>query len=60
MRRQYAFAPPTLGTAVNITLLSYGDVCAFGINVDTAAIPDVAAFRDCLIESFDEVLALDA
>ncbi len=57
VRRQYAFAP-TLGTAVNITLLSYGDVCAFGINVDTAAIPDVAAFRDCLIESFDEVLAL--
>ncbi len=57
--RQYAFAP-TLGTAVNVTLLSYGDVCTFGINVDTAAIPDVEVFRDCLIEGFDEVLALGA
>lgn len=57
VHRQYAFAP-TLGTAVNVTLLSYGDICTFGVNVDTTAISDVAVFRDCLTEGFDEVLAV--
>ncbi len=32
---------PTLGTALNITLLTYVDACAPGIDVDTVAIPDV-------------------
>lgn len=54
---QYAFGP-TIGAAVNITLLSYVDVCSFGINVDTGAIPDFGAFHDCLVEGFSEVLAL--
>ncbi|HET7668044.1 MAG TPA: wax ester/triacylglycerol synthase domain-containing protein [Mycobacterium sp.] len=57
VRAQYAFGP-TIGTAVNVTLLSYVDVCFFGINVDTAAIPDYSVFHDCLVDGFDEVLAL--
>ncbi|MGX9787170.1 wax ester/triacylglycerol synthase domain-containing protein [Mycobacterium sp. MMS18-G62] len=59
VRAQYAFGP-TVGAAVNITLLTYVDVCGFGINVDTGAIPDYEVFHDCLVEGFDEVLALAA
>jgi diacylglycerol O-acyltransferase len=54
---QYAFGP-TIGAAVNITLLTYVDTCNFGINIDTGAIPDYEVFYDCLVEGFDEVLAL--
>jgi diacylglycerol O-acyltransferase len=57
VRAQYAFGP-TIGAAVNITLLTYADTCNFGINVDTGAIPDYDVFHDCLVEGFDEVLAL--
>jgi diacylglycerol O-acyltransferase len=54
---QYAFGP-TIGAAVNVTLLTYAGTCYFGINVDTAAIPDYDLFHACLVEGFDEVLAL--
>lgn len=54
---QYAFGP-TIGAAVNVTLLTYVDVCTLGIDVDTGAIPDFEVFLDCLDEGFDEVLAL--
>jgi WS/DGAT/MGAT family acyltransferase len=57
MRVQYAFGP-TIGAAVNITLVSYVDTCTFGINVDTGAIPDFDVFHECLVAGFDEVLAL--
>lgn len=57
VRRQYAFGP-TIGAAVNVTLLTYVDTCALGINVDTAAIPDYDVFYDCFVAGFDEVLAL--
>jgi WS/DGAT/MGAT family acyltransferase len=45
---QYAFGP-TIGSAVNVTLLTY---------VDTGAIPDFDEFYKCLVAGFDEVLAL--
>ncbi|HET7691130.1 MAG TPA: wax ester/triacylglycerol synthase domain-containing protein [Nocardioidaceae bacterium] len=54
---QYAFGP-TIGAGVNITLMTYCDTCAIGINADTGAIPDLEAFRECLREGFDEVLSL--
>jgi WS/DGAT/MGAT family acyltransferase len=54
---QYAFGP-TIGAAVNVTLLTYVDTCALGIDVDTGAIPDFQEFYGCLVEGFDEVLAL--
>ena len=57
VRVQYAFGP-TIGSAVNVTLLTYVDTCALGIDVDTGAIPDFDVFYDCLVEGFDEVLAL--
>ncbi len=56
---QYAFGP-TIGAAVNVTLLSYVDTCSLGIDVDTGAIPDFDVFYECLVAGFDEVLALAA
>jgi diacylglycerol O-acyltransferase / wax synthase len=56
---QYPFGP-TIGAAVNITLMSYVDTCAIGINVDTGAVPDFEVFRDCIVAGFDEVLGLTA
>lgn len=55
--RQYAFGP-TIGAAVNVTLLTYVDTCALGIDVDTGAIPDFGEFYDCLAAGFAEVLEL--
>jgi diacylglycerol O-acyltransferase / wax synthase len=57
VRAQYAFGP-TIGSSVNVTLLTYVDTCALGINVDTAAIPDYDVFYDAVVAGFDEVLAL--
>lgn len=54
---QYAFGP-TIGAAVNVTLLTYVDVCTLGIDVDTGAIPDYDVFSESLVAGFDEVLAL--
>ncbi len=54
---QYAFGP-TIGAGVNVTLFTYRDTCALGINVDSGAIPDFEVFRECLVEGFDEVLEL--
>lgn len=56
VRMQYAFGP-TIGAAVNVTLLTYVDTCALGIDVDSGAIPDYDVFYECLVEGFDEVLA---
>ncbi|WP_237570523.1 wax ester/triacylglycerol synthase domain-containing protein [Mycolicibacterium lacusdiani] len=52
---QYAFGP-TIGAAVNVTLLTYVDVCTLGIDGDTGAIPDFEVFLDCLAAAVAEVL----
>ncbi|BBX61461.1 diacylglycerol O-acyltransferase [Mycobacterium saskatchewanense] len=57
VRSQYAFGP-TIGASVNVTLLTYVDTCALGINVDTAAIPDFDVFHGALVAGFDEILSL--
>jgi len=54
---QYAFGP-TIGPAVNVTLLTYVDMCTLGVDVDTGAIPDYDVFFDCLVAGFDDVLEL--
>ena len=54
---EYGFGP-TIGAAVNVTLLTYVDVCALGIDVDTGAIPDYDVFFESLVAGFDEVLEL--
>lgn len=53
----YAFGP-TLGSAANVTLMSYRGTCHMGINTDAGAVPDPEVFARCMREGFDEVLAL--
>jgi diacylglycerol O-acyltransferase / wax synthase len=55
--RFYGFGP-TIGAALNITLMSYAGTCCVGINVDTGAVPDPDVLVDCLQSGFDEVLAV--
>ncbi len=55
--RAYGFGPLP-GCATMITLVSHGDLCCIGVNVDPAAITDGPRFERCLHEGFDEVLAL--
>ncbi|MEM6106752.1 wax ester/triacylglycerol synthase domain-containing protein [Mycobacterium sp. 050272] len=57
VRAQYAFGP-TIGASVNVTLLTYIDTCAIGINVDTVAIPDYDVFYDAIVAGFDELSSL--
>jgi len=54
---QYPFGP-TIGAGVNVTLMTYVDTCAIGINVDVGAIPDYDVFHACLVAGFEEVLTL--
>ncbi len=56
-RGLYAFGP-TLGASANVTLMSYGDTCCVGVNVDTGAVVDADLFLDCLVEGFEEVLGV--
>ncbi|MEX2293229.1 MAG: WS/DGAT domain-containing protein [Acidimicrobiales bacterium] len=51
---QYAFGP-TIGAALNVTLLSYQNTCHLGISIDTNAAPDPEVLVECLREGFDEV-----
>ena len=53
----FAFGP-TIGAAVNITLMSYDGTCDIGINIDTAAVPDPGVLLGCLRESLAEITAL--
>ncbi|MGO9343565.1 MAG: WS/DGAT domain-containing protein, partial [Acidimicrobiales bacterium] len=57
LERYVAFGP-TIGSSVNLTLLSYNGTCCVGITSDTAAVPDHDVFIECLHEGFEEVLAL--
>ena len=54
---QVAFGP-TIGTALNLTLLSYEGTCSIGITMDTAAVADPELLAECLRAGFEEVLAL--
>ncbi|MBK9181125.1 MAG: DUF1298 domain-containing protein [Acidimicrobiales bacterium] len=55
-----AFYPfgPTIGAAVNVTLLSYCGTCSMGVTTDTGAVEDPDALLDCLGESFAEIMDL--
>ncbi|HEY5155833.1 MAG TPA: wax ester/triacylglycerol synthase domain-containing protein [Acidimicrobiales bacterium] len=53
----YVFGP-TLGSSANVTLMSYRGQCCIGVNVDTGAVQDPAMFLACLVEGFEEVLAV--
>ena len=55
--RYYPFAP-TVGSAVNITLMSHTSHCCIGINADSAAVPDLPVLVESLVEGFGDVLAV--
>jgi diacylglycerol O-acyltransferase len=57
VRAFYAFGP-TIGAALNVTLLSYCDTCYVGVNVDTGAVDDGELLTRCLRDGFAEILAL--
>ena len=50
----YAFGP-TIGAALNTTLVSYDGTCYIGINVDLGAVPDPSEMLECLRDGFEEV-----
>jgi diacylglycerol O-acyltransferase len=49
---------PVAGTGANITAMSYDGAFDIGIFCDPAAITDPAGFRDDIIESFADLVAL--
>jgi diacylglycerol O-acyltransferase / wax synthase len=55
----FAFGP-TIGAALNITLLSYCGTCHIAVNIDSAAVPDPDVLLECLCDSFDEIVRLGA
>ena len=55
--REYAFAPPS-GAALSVALLSHGDQCCIGMNIDTTAVRDSDDLVACIREGFDEVLSV--
>jgi len=55
----YAFGP-TIGAALNVTLVSYDGDCYIGVTVDRGAIPDADKMLECLREGFREVVDLVA
>lgn len=57
VERIYPF-PPLPGCAAMVALLTHGDTCCVGANLDTAAITDPDRFARCLVEGFGEVLSL--
>jgi hypothetical protein len=48
---------PTGGTAFNLTLLSSGGQLDMGLHIDRAAVEDPGLLRECIAESFDELIA---
>jgi hypothetical protein len=47
---------PTLGTAANITMLSYARRhCSLGVSMDDAAVADPQGFMECLAAGFAEI-----
>ena len=41
-----------------VSLISHGDRCCVGVNLDPAAVTEPERFARCLVEGFEEVLAL--
>lgn len=57
MVAQFPFGP-LAGAALNITLLSYQNDLNIGINADPEAVPDGRVLHECLVQGFDDILAL--
>ncbi len=50
----------TIGSAANVTLLSYDDTCHVGISTDSGAVKDPDVFLDCMVAGFDELVSAGA
>ncbi|HWC34561.1 MAG TPA: wax ester/triacylglycerol synthase domain-containing protein [Mycobacteriales bacterium] len=50
----YPFGP-TIGTALNATLMSYAGTANIGLNLDAGAVPDTSTLVECLGLGFKEV-----
>ena len=46
------------GAGANVTLMSYAGTCNIGVTTDVAAVARPERFNECLVEGFEEVLAL--
>jgi WS/DGAT/MGAT family acyltransferase len=57
IERAYALGPLP-GCATMIALVSHGETCCIGVNLDPAAVTEPERFARCLQEGFAEVLAL--
>ena len=57
IERVYPFAPLP-GSAAMISVVTHGDTCCVGANLDAAAITDRDLFAECLAAGFGEVLSL--
>jgi hypothetical protein len=55
--RQYGIGPLP-GVAMMVVLISRGGYCTTTARYDRAAVRDEALFARCLLEGFDEILAL--
>ena len=55
--RMFPFGPLP-GCAVMIGMLSHNGTCCIGVNADAAAVSDPQLLQRCLVEGFEEVLAL--
>jgi diacylglycerol O-acyltransferase / wax synthase len=55
--RQYGIGPLP-GVAMMVVLISRGGYCTITARYDRAAVRDEALFARCLLEGFDEILAL--
>ena len=49
---------PTIGAALNLTLVSYKGTCSVGVAADSAAVPDHELLMTSLVGGFEEVLDL--
>ncbi|AZG47516.1 wax ester/triacylglycerol synthase domain-containing protein [Gordonia insulae] len=59
VERMFPFGPLP-GCAVMATMITHNGIACLGVNQDGASITDVDLFSDCLVEGFNEVLALGA
>jgi hypothetical protein len=57
IERMYGFGPLP-GCASMVTLVTHGQTCCIGVNVDPAAVTEPDRFARCLGEGFEEVLGL--
>jgi hypothetical protein len=56
--RMYGFGP-TVGTALNATMVTYNGIAHVGLNADVSAIPDLDLLVECVREGFERLEAAE-